>query len=94
MSKHTPGVWHWMYTHLGKAIDIGAPDGSNVALIHGPEENGPEEFEANARLIAAAPDLLESLVLMRTEMVRSETQASFDRAMAAADAAIAKATGQ
>lgn len=57
-AKHTPGSWHWKATHLG-AFDIGAADGSNVALVSSPGENGADEYEANARLIAAAPELLQ-----------------------------------
>ena len=59
MSGHTPGYWFFMRTHEGAAFDIGAKDGSNVALVSGPDENGSEEFYANAKLIASAPDLLQ-----------------------------------
>jgi hypothetical protein len=63
MSKaaHTPGPWHTSVTHLGAAVDIGAANGANIALVSGPAENGADEFKANARLIAAAPDMLEAL---------------------------------
>ena len=60
MAAHTPGPWHASSTHLGAAFDIGAEDGSSVALVHGFLENGAKEFRANARLIAAAPDLLKA----------------------------------
>lgn len=53
----TPGPWHYSPTHYGKAFDIGAADGDNVALIYGPEENGSDWFRANARLIAASPTM-------------------------------------
>lgn len=56
MSKHTPGPWS---TGEGKAhIVIYAPDGYAVAdamTYHGKRQ---ADTEANARLIAAAPDLL------------------------------------
>lgn len=54
----------------------------------GPTEAGPEQQEANARLIAAAPDLLAALqgVLRVADRATDE----FD----AARAAIAKATGE
>ncbi len=61
MSKHTLGPWHLSPTCLGAAFDIGAEDGSNVALVSGPQRNGAEEFHANALLIAAAPDMLKAL---------------------------------
>lgn len=73
MSKHTPGPWHcWTYTDCD-----GDPRADGVAYevhcfsIHEPTEpyNGHElgsgeEARANARLIAAAPDLLEALKRM------------------------------
>jgi hypothetical protein len=57
----TPGPWHVSSTHLAAAYDIGAENGANIARVSGPTENGAEEFRANARLIAAAPDLYEAL---------------------------------
>lgn len=54
-SKHTPGPWE-VY-HNGKCV--GAEDGH--ILTTEVEGNGAEEAKANARLIAAAPDLLEAL---------------------------------
>lgn len=53
--------WHASSTMRGRAFDIGAADGSNVALVFGPEEGGPDDLPATASLIAAAPDLLEAL---------------------------------
>ena len=58
---HTPGPWHISSTHSGKAWDVGARDCTNVCVVHGPEENGPDEYCANAYLIAAAPAMLEAL---------------------------------
>ena len=63
VAGHTPGPW---------VIYDDGPDGSDVILAHIDEENydiayiaadeRPEdEKKANARLIAAAPDLLEAL---------------------------------
>lgn len=60
MSAHTPGPWH---------VHEGASDGCLVAttaygdkVISG-EFSVSGESEANARLIAAAPSLLEALVI-------------------------------
>lgn len=61
MTRHTPGPWHKSATHLGKAYDVGAANGANVALVPGPEENGGDEFEKNATWIAAIPDLSAAL---------------------------------
>jgi hypothetical protein len=57
--KHTPGPWQ-----SGGCVVYG-PDGAGVAdLVAGVcNHNGrsPDETEANARLIAAAPELLKAL---------------------------------
>jgi len=59
-TKHTPGPW----------IVCDSPDGLHVTMEHGvriaelygvPSGRFPETPEANARLISAAPDLLEAL---------------------------------
>jgi len=49
--KHTPGPW----TNSGGTIE--SADGWHVASVHG---NGGDQL-ANARLIAAAPEMLELL---------------------------------
>ncbi len=103
--KGTPGPWEvgpvddTVVTHVGK-------DGLRyeIAAIDG-DYNQPETWpvmEANARLIAAAPDLLEALIQL-VEIV-SGLEAECDNAGVGdlvevrdawrkADAAIAKATG-
>jgi hypothetical protein len=58
MTKHTPGPWHVN----GRSID--SIDRRTVATTEGiyrRERGRPEEQEANARLIAAAPELLAAL---------------------------------
>jgi hypothetical protein len=63
MSKHTPGPWF-----VAPRNEVNSA-GHNIAMIadldwgqyRDAEDNGEAEFEANARLIAAAPDLLEAL---------------------------------
>lgn len=62
---HTPGPWGRAYTGDGKRIVIGeglveGPNGYDVAEVY--SDDCPREIaEANARLIAAAPALLEAL---------------------------------
>lgn len=56
-----PFGWHATSTKNGSAFDIGAADGANIALVHGPGNGGEQEFAANARLIAAALDLVLAL---------------------------------
>ncbi len=88
MSAHTPGPWVWLEPQKvlnsahGKVIDHACYEGMWFAAYD-------EEINAaNARLIAAAPELLEALqgVLRVADRATSE----FD----AARAAIAKATGE
>lgn len=108
MSKHTPGPW---------LTDRNNVHTGQIAIIHHCLNNdwvevwtdkwaqtglGEEEQEANARLIAAAPDLLEAL---KTAMQQLETDAIFmslsgangdhqAKAALIARAAIAKTTGE
>lgn len=62
MSKHTPGPWR-----IGEGIDDGyeiyAKNGNPIGSVHWTIKAGTEKApaEANARLIAAAPELLEAL---------------------------------
>lgn len=56
-TQHTPGPWR---AHDIEAFVVLAPDGRTVAYAQGqPRSSGANE--ANARLIAAAPDLLAAL---------------------------------
>jgi hypothetical protein len=67
MSKHTPGPWEANGYHIRQRV-TGTRSISEVAYT-GPHHTAPHEYpkscrlvdEANARLIAAAPDLLEAL---------------------------------
>lgn len=95
MSKHTPGPW----THTGREFnDVYDSDGQLIAVaLHlrvGKPERSVAQTAANARLIAAAPDLLEAL---RGALEHWPVPSSIckDRpAWEAARTAIAKATGQ
>jgi len=73
MSAHTPGPWiyvrrdewsHSVATQHGELPD-GSPNYWTVASIN---KNREPEHEANARLIAAAPDLLEALQMALKEL--------------------------
>jgi len=106
-TKHTPGPWRTL--NLVSATAIHAASGSRVChLSYYVEFNGSpcgsiesqdktqEEIDANARLISAAPELLEAL-----EMVVGEASPVGDKEMATISfnqltevrAAIAKAKG-
>lgn len=55
-TKHTPGKWYYWVAASTSYID--GPDGALIAAVH--TEDGAEA-KANARLIAAAPSLLDAL---------------------------------
>ena len=68
-AKHTPGPWmkaerlNGPWWHISSSHSVGGRQA--VACVHGESKRGAtayaEMFEANARLIAAAPDLLDAL---------------------------------
>ncbi len=90
----TPGPWEV----AGPCCDAVGTEFDSVwykAICHRPERTGgklTDEYNANMRLIAAAPDLLEAL----QKMVESyQFEASIDNpALLQARAAIAKALGK
>lgn len=97
--NHTPGPWEADYDEYGDEIWYGG-SGQGLWTIKGPgscylagmagedEEPGSrEQAEADARLISAAPDLLEALKYARRFMNNVEHD------VALIDAAIRKATG-
>ena len=106
MNKHTPGPW----ISDGETIDLFdfelenrrfwiSADGMVIGYVDGFGNKDNEERKANARLIAAAPDLLEALQLampvlesMRKQWPRCTHDDSLDL-LQTARAAIAKATG-
>ena len=97
MSGHTPGPW------TDKAIDEsqwGVYDsrGWSVAQAHQIKVLSADikqaERTANARLIAAAPDLLAALERLVRQHGSDGIEYSGDHPVAVARAAIAKATGE
>ena len=107
MSAHTPGPWKkserlngpWWHISSCHSID-GQECGSGrqaIACVHGESKRGAkayaEMFEANARLIAAAPDLLDAL-RQWAHAVAIGDEVELINASAARDAAIVKATGE
>lgn len=87
MSKHTPGPWR---THLCDGTLVIDSDGVPVATTTGDYESEDEYavMEANARLIAVAPDMLAALKAV------VEFSGAHGGPYAAARAAIKKATGE
>lgn len=105
MSGHTPGPWR-----VGEAIKDGR-HGGVLTCIHADDwqelatvatwmegDDMPEPSgEANARLIAASPDLLEALRRLTgaaDDAAYSANIGMMDDAITAARAAIARATGE
>jgi hypothetical protein len=89
MEKHTPGPWYLkdVIEADGRPVCKIMSDGQFVAYVHAHQRN-----VANARLVAAAPDLLEALTVLTDNIVHAfPALASLGPVTAARDA-IAKAT--
>lgn len=62
MSKHSPGPWKWEPDEYSKgAGHIVDCNGAHVVFAHRCDQPTGLAYEADARLIAAAPELLEAL---------------------------------
>ena len=97
-SKHTPGPWRPVNSHPQNAcIYVQDDDGHEVATLYGGQDVGAAQDgdgvwsaqpirDANAHLIAAAPDMLEAL----HDLLTRPTDGA---ARVRARAAISKATG-
>ena len=96
MSNHTPGPWLIVSTYVRTAINTA--QGIHVAMVNWWKGISVKEHEANARLIAAAPDMLEALEWLSNEFdcrddeygVVGFTRDEFRKA----EAAIRKARGE
>jgi len=89
MSAHTPGPWTYEPSDDENSGMIWAKTGFIVEFNENPSE-------ANARLIAAAPELLQELINIASAMPSTWDDPSEFKAWAQsrAQCAIAKATGQ
>jgi hypothetical protein len=87
-SKHTPGPWHCKTVPIGR---IWIQDSTTYAVAHVAKSR--KESEANAHLIAAAPELLEACEMAR-DVISGAAQPDEHEALAILDALIAKAKGQ
>ncbi len=95
MGEHTPGPWPIELTGDGKRIIVGkglveGPNGYEVAEVYS-DDCDPNEADANARLIASAPELLEALQVMLDEA--KERGGALSNGEKLGCSAIAKATG-
>lgn len=98
MATHTPGPWQSFGASTGKRAPVGVLDGKRNIRIADVGDRGQivKEIDANARLIAAAPDLLafaREFVRCCDASVRNPGKEGywFDTAYNEAKAAIAKA---
>ncbi len=110
MDKHTQGPWttgdaDWRtivgsetrYLHLNSAKVTGRVSRSLAAVAVVDRSDNEAEDLANARLIAAAPELLEALQLASATIERLKPSQPIDSISGTRDvinAAIAKATGE
>lgn len=108
MSAHTPGPWSGRPSHDPVLLQGCEEAGLSIAFACGGGDPRRAEFIANARLIAAAPELLEAatriMAAMRSvftfsdmaddEWIYDELGSDLAGAYFDARAAIAKATGE
>lgn len=100
MSKHTPGPWNVNPNPRAEWIAIATNEHDLIATIDTPRLGSAKrtgEPEANANLIAAAPELLAVLEQWDTALafgsIVFDDDSKRERAEALTRAAIAKATG-
>lgn len=93
---HSPGPWLVEHPHREPGVYVGAANTALVAKLY-PGDDGLEQTEANAALIAAAPELLEAcegfIAWLDFEGDVFEEEAIIERTKPLARAAIAKARG-
>jgi len=87
--KHTPGPWETSSNASGE-LDICCPDAGDMIA----DLSGCDNADANARLIAAAPELLEALRIIKSRTTACGNNRRLQRIQAIALAAIAKAEGR
>ena len=93
MNKHTPGPWNATKFNpvTGDIDDCYLYVEPGIAVIERKVKGRDQHDTANARLLAAAPDLLEALEDIVQWIERGDFEESF---LAAARAAIARARGE
>jgi len=106
-SKHTPGPWHQLdYQDIEDEIEILSRDGTYISSIDADGQYGLEswkEIQANACLIAAAPEMYEALKRIKywfdtdpeiIDAMGADERADHMRQVEIIRAAIAKAEGK
>jgi hypothetical protein len=95
IAKHTPGPWF----AVGYQVEIESETvadicTTNAHLFGQPGLHDDARAMANARLIAAAPDMLKMLEVARDSLEVSNYEGEEDDVLAAIAAVIAKAKGE
>lgn len=91
MSKYTPGPWMARFEKVRYVIFVDGEIGEKALATTG---GAYPDSEANALLIASAPDLLEAVIQYRDDLKRPPSADSIERRLAMVNAAIAKALGE
>ena len=97
MVTHTAGPWTFESTGQGDFVIYGniSPNRNNAVLCQrGFWGTNAVQSNANARLIASAPDLLALAHQYRNDLRYPPTADSITRRLAAIDAVLAKVTGE
>lgn len=92
--KHTPGPWLAKYGMLGdgdRSVYARAFDGSQKYICERVRGGSPEEAEANARLIAAAPTMADDLAIISRVCRRLLTPSQCTRLTVEEEAAFGRA---
>ena len=90
-TKHTPGPWRVQRQNPSPTTGEWMISGANPGYLAEVRDCGSGDVQANARLIAAAPDLLDAL---KDALCALECCGKDYPAASKAKAAIAKATGE
>ena len=91
--RHTPGPWHWESDAVkndptGRVrYQVTATGKTITRVYYSSFEGGPTNAEADARLIAAAPELLAALMNIRAGMIDAKNTNIVDYIDAVIDAA-------
>ena len=89
MSKHTPGPWHLRVDpiHQGQYfIRVQSYGFAPLATVRGDKRSTLKDSEANARLIAAAPDLLKALKAIVKSLADQDDEGLIEHAQQMIDA--------
>ena len=89
--KHTPGPWIAFYEHHAGPMRVGAGTNCTVAAMYQPPVG---DMLANARLVAAAPELLEFVQEFLNDYRSEDGMGSMKHYAGKAFALIEKATGE